>query len=43
MLPAGSGITGPAAIEQFDATILVHPGDRALTDPHGNLIIRIRQ
>ena len=43
MLPAGSEIAGPAAIEQFDTTILVHPGDRARTDPHGNLIIGIRR
>ena len=42
LLPAGSEIAGPAVIEQFDTTILVHPGDRARTDPHGNLIIRIR-
>ena len=40
-LPAGAGVSGPAIIEQLDATTVVHPADRAHADAHGNLLIRL--
>ena len=39
-LQAGSTISGPAVIEQFDTTILVPPGFLLFTDASGNAIIR---
>ncbi|MCY4320231.1 MAG: hydantoinase/oxoprolinase family protein [Alphaproteobacteria bacterium] len=38
-LGAGSNITGPAVIEQLDATTVVYPGDLAAVDGCGNLNI----
>lgn len=38
-LPAGSVITGPAILEQPDATIVVDPGLRARVDALGNVVI----
>ena len=40
-LGAGCRLAGPAVVEQLDTTILIHPGDEALADAHGNLLIRI--
>ncbi len=40
-LRAGQRLRGPAAIEQLDALTLVHPGDIARVDPHGNLIVEV--
>ncbi|MBL4720175.1 MAG: hydantoinase/oxoprolinase family protein, partial [Alphaproteobacteria bacterium] len=40
-LKADDIITGPAIIDQLDATTVLHPGDRARVDPHLNLIIEI--
>ncbi len=42
-LPAGSVIAGPAIIEEPNATTLIRPGDVALVDPRGHLIITISQ
>lgn len=42
-LPAGSVIAGPAIIEEPNATTLIRPGDVALVDPRGHLIITIGQ
>jgi N-methylhydantoinase A len=39
LLAAGSAVSGPAIIEQMDATTFVLPGQQARVDPHGNLII----
>ncbi len=39
-LGAGHLITGPAIIEQFDSTTLLHPGHRAEVDELGFLLIR---
>jgi N-methylhydantoinase A len=39
-LCAGHVITGPAVIDQFDSTTLLHPGQRALVDELGCLLIR---
>jgi N-methylhydantoinase A len=36
----GHVVTGPAAIEEMDATTLVHPGWAAHVDEHGNLLLR---
>jgi len=38
-LGAGARITGPAVVEEFDSTTVVHPGYRLRVDDHGNLII----
>ncbi len=38
-IAAGTVIEGPAIIEQLDATIPIEPGDRAMADAHGNLVI----
>ena len=40
-LTPGLVFAGPAIVEQLDATTVVEPGDRAESDPHGNLIITI--
>jgi len=42
LLALGAEITGPAIIEQMDATTLVLPGQITHIDAHGNLIIRER-
>src|SRR5262249_27724251 len=39
-LLAGNEVLGPAVIEQFDSTTLVEPGQRAVVDDHGFLMIR---
>jgi N-methylhydantoinase A len=38
-LPPGGVIAGPAVIEEFDATTVIHPGYQALVDGFGNLLI----
>ncbi len=40
-LGLGQTIEGPAVIDQLDATTIVHPGDRALVDRAGNLILEL--
>lgn len=40
-LPLDAHIEGPAIIEQMDATTVVNPGDVAIGDPRGNLIINV--
>ena len=40
-LHAGHNLDGPAIIEQLDSTTPIFPGDRAVVDPAGNLVIRI--
>ncbi|HXJ81717.1 MAG TPA: hydantoinase/oxoprolinase family protein [Candidatus Methylomirabilis sp.] len=39
-LAAGHVVTGPAVIEQFDSTTLIHPGQRVEVDDLGFLLIR---
>ena len=39
----GHTITGPAVIEQFDATTLVYPGDVLRIDHHNNMRIEVRR
>jgi N-methylhydantoinase A len=41
-LGAGAVVTGPAIVEQLDATTVILPGQRALVDGAGNLVIRAR-
>ena len=36
----GDEITGPALIEQSDTTTLLAPGDKAVVDEFGNLVVR---
>ena len=38
-LAAGAVVTGPAVIEEYGATVPVHPGFAARVDPYGNLIL----
>jgi N-methylhydantoinase A len=38
--PAGVGFDGPAIVEEYDSTLVVHPGFAAETDVHGNLFVR---
>ena len=38
-LPAGARFAGPAVIEEFDSTTVVHPGFAVRVDDVGNLII----
>jgi N-methylhydantoinase A len=40
-LPLDAVITGPAILEQMDATTVIEPGDRATSDADGNIIIEI--
>jgi N-methylhydantoinase A len=42
-LAPGFSITGPAVIEQIDCTTVVEPGQTAIVDDHGNLLITIGQ
>ena len=39
-LAAGLVIPGPAIVEQFDSTTLIHPGQRASVDDLGFLLIK---
>jgi N-methylhydantoinase A len=40
-LLAGNRIEGPALVEEYASTTVVHPGDALSVDAHGNLIIDI--
>jgi N-methylhydantoinase A len=40
-LPLDATITGPAILEQLDATTVVEPGDRVTQDADGNIIIEV--
>jgi N-methylhydantoinase A len=40
-LAPGHEISGPAVIEQFDATIVLHPGDTAKVDEVSNITIKV--
>ena len=42
-LGVGAVVTGPAIVEQLDATTVVPPGQRATVDRVGNLVIRARR
>jgi N-methylhydantoinase A len=42
-LPAGAKLTGPAVVEEFDSTTVVHPGFTVSVDDTGNLIIEKEQ
>ena len=41
-LPLGAAITGPAVIEQIDATTVIEPNAMAITDSVGNLRIKVQ-
>jgi N-methylhydantoinase A len=38
-LPAGAALTGPAIVEEFDSTTVLHPGYALVVDDAGNLLI----
>ena len=40
-LAGGQTVEGPAAVDQLDATVLIHPGDRARVDGAGNLVVAL--
>jgi N-methylhydantoinase A len=40
-LAAGAALSGPAVVEQLDATTVLYPGDEGTVDAHGNLVIRV--
>lgn len=40
-LRAGDVVAGPAILEQLDSTIVIHPGQKAVSDDFGNLIIHL--
>ena len=40
-LGRGQTVEGPAAVDQLDATVLIHPGDRARVDGAGNLVVAL--
>ncbi len=42
-LAPGDGVTGPAVLEEYGSTVPLHPGTRAVVDPHGNLVLRRTQ
>jgi N-methylhydantoinase A/oxoprolinase/acetone carboxylase beta subunit len=39
-LQAGWVIEGPAIVEEYDSTTVIHPGYHALVDSFGNLILK---
>ena len=41
-LLGGNVVTGPAVIEEMDATSVIHPGWEAAVDQHGNLLLHLR-
>ncbi len=41
-LRAGNRIAGPALVEEYASTTVVHPGDRLEVDAFGDLVIEIR-
>ena len=42
-LPVGAEFTGPAIVEQLDATTVIEPGDRVRVDALGNLDITVHE
>lgn len=40
-LAPGTRIHGPAIVEQMDATIVLHPGDRGMVEPCGGLLLEV--
>jgi N-methylhydantoinase A len=40
-LRAGNRIDGPALVEEYASTTVVHPGDRLEVDAFGDLVIEI--
>ncbi len=42
-LPAGASFDGPAIVEEFDSTTVVHPGFSVVVDANGNLVLERKQ
>ena len=42
-LAAGSEIAGPALIEEANSTTLIGPGDRAVVDAIGNIVVTLKE
>jgi N-methylhydantoinase A len=42
-LVAGNGIEGPALIEEYASTTVLHPGDVMTVDDFGNLVIDVKR
>mgnify|MGYP005706300773 FL=1 len=41
-LPLSAKIKGPAILEQMDTMVLIEPGDEAISDKNGNILISLR-
>jgi N-methylhydantoinase A len=42
-LKAGNIISGPALVEEYASTTVLHPGDVLTVDAFGNLVIDVRR
>jgi N-methylhydantoinase A/oxoprolinase/acetone carboxylase beta subunit len=42
-LAAGQEIAGPAVIEEPNSTTLIPPGDHAVIDPSGHIIVQLAE
>ena len=40
-LPLSAKIKGPAILEQMDTMVLIEPGDEAISDKNGNILISL--
>ena len=40
-LPLDATLDGPAILEQMDATTVIEPGDRAVSEADGNIVIEV--
>ena len=40
-LPLNAKIKGPAILEQMDTMVLIEPGDEAISDKNGNILISL--
>jgi len=41
-LRPGDALSGPVIVEQLDTTTVIEPGDAAVIDAHGNLVVTLR-
>ena len=40
-LPLDAKIKGPAVLEQMDTVVLIEPGDEAVSDKDGNILVTL--
>ncbi len=41
LLPPGTGLTGPAVVEETESTVVIGPGGRGKVDRHGSLVVDV--